>query len=431
MLQAYFEQGMHGRAVFSLYVRRLPKMRNYLLACGLDDVLAYLETLAFDQAGLAYLETLGQFSPRFLQFLEALRFTGDVHAVPEGTAVFAGEPILEIAAPIAEAQLVETFVMNQIQLQTMLASKAARVVEAAAGRRVIDFGLRRIHGVDAGLKAARAFHVAGVDATSNVAAGQAYGVPVAGTLAHSYVQAHDDEYEAFRTFARLYPDTTLLVDTYDTIEGVAKVIRLAHALGPDFTVAAVRLDSGDLANLAGRTRHILDDAGLKTVAIFVSGNLNEDEIERLVTAGAPIDGFGVGTDMGVSRDSPSLDIAYKLVEYDGRGRTKLAPGKLALPGAKQVFRVERENVADYDIVGRRSEGGPGRPLLEAVMAEGKRLPRARTTLDQYRAYAKTSIAGLPGRIRSIRPADPPYRVDVSASLAADMEAARRQVARRP
>ncbi len=226
MLQAYFEEDMAGRAAFSLFVRRLPERRNYLLACGLEDVLAFLETLRFDEAALAYLDGLGRFSSRFLAWLRDLRFTGDVHAVPEGTPVFANEPILEIEAPIAEAQLVETFVINQVHLQTVLASKAARVVDAAAGRIVVDFGLRRIHGIDAGLKSARAFHVAGVQATSNVAAGQRYGLKVAGTMAHSYIQAHDDEYEAFRAFARLYPDTVLLVDTYDTLAGVRKVVDL-------------------------------------------------------------------------------------------------------------------------------------------------------------------------------------------------------------
>src|SRR5262249_8118092 len=228
MLQAYFEEQMNEHAVFSLFVRSLPPRRNYLLACGLGDVLTYLETVRFDQASLQYLSSLGRFSDRFLYFLEGLRFTGDVFAVAEGTPVFGDEPILEIEAPIAEAQFVETFVMNQIHLQTVLASKAVRIVEAAHGREVVDFGVRRIHGVDAGLKAARAFYIAGVDATSNLAAGQVYGLRVAGTLAHSYIQAHDDEYEAFRAFARVYPDTVMLVDTYDTLGGVRKVIELAR-----------------------------------------------------------------------------------------------------------------------------------------------------------------------------------------------------------
>lgn len=430
MLQAYFEERMSDVAVFSLFVRRLPERRNYLLACGLDDVLAFLETLRFDQAAMAYLESLGRFSDRFLRHLEQLRFRGDVYAVPEGTPIFAGEPILEVAAPIAEAQLVEAFVMNQIHLQTVLASKAARVVDAAQGRQVVDFGLRRTHGIDAGLKAARAFHIAGVHATSNVAAGQVYGLRTAGTLAHSYIQAHDDEYEAFRAFARLYPDTVLLVDTYDTLAGVRKVVDLAKESGPDFRVRAVRLDSGDLGELAVAARRILDDAGLRGVAIFASGSLNEDEIARLLRLGAPIDGFGVGTDMGVSRDAPSLDIAYKLVEYAGRGRLKLSTDKAVLPGRKQIFRVERNGVAEHDVVGRRDERPCGRPLLEHVMAEGARLPRGRVTLDEARARAKTELDRLPPRLRGIQPASPPYRVDISTALAEDRDRLGRQHERR-
>ncbi len=426
MLQAYFEERMRDVAVFSLFVRRLPERRNYLLACGVDDVLAFLETLRFDEAALAYLDSLGRFSTRFLHYLADLRFTGEVYAVPEGTPVFAEEPLVEIEAPISEAQLVEAFVMNQIHLQTVLASKAARVVGAARGRQVVDFGLRRMHGTDAALKAARAFHIAGVHATSNVAAGQAYGLRVAGTLAHSYVQAHDDEHEAFRAFARLYPDTVLLVDTYDTLAGVRKVVDLARELGPRFRVSAVRLDSGDLGTLAFGARRILDDAGLRSVGIFASGGLNEDEIARLVAAGAPIDGFGVGTDMGVSRDAPSLDIAYKLVEYAGRGRMKLSTGKVLLPGRKQIFRVERDGIADHDVLGRRDEPPCGRALLQHVMAGGTRRPEGRVTLNEARAHAKTELDRLPAQLRDLAPATPPYRVDLSATLMQDRDALRRQ-----
>jgi nicotinate phosphoribosyltransferase len=426
MLQAYLEEQMHERAVFSLFVRRLPDRRNYLLACGLDDVLAFLEALRFDQAALAYLESLGRFSGAFLRHLEQLRFTGDVYAVAEGTPVFADEPIVEIEAPIAEAQIVETFVMNQIHLQTVLASKAARVVEAAGGRQVVDFGLRRMHGIDAGLKSARAFHIAGVDATSNVAAGQAYGLRIAGTMAHSYIQAHDNEYDAFRAFARVFPDTILLVDTYDTLTGVRQVIDLARELGADFRVSGLRLDSGDLSALAHETRRMLDDAGLQRVTIFASGGLNEDEVARLVAAGAPIDGFGVGTDMGVSRDAPCLDIAYKLVEYAGRVRTKLSTGKAIIPGRKQIFRVERDGIADHDVLGRRDDDAGGRPLVHHVMAAGQRLAAGRTTLDEGRARARDELGRLPPRIRSLEPAAPPYAVEVSPALARDREAARRE-----
>jgi nicotinate phosphoribosyltransferase len=416
MLQAYFEEDMRDTAVFSLFVRRLPAHRNYLLACGLDDVLAFFETLRFDAAALAYLDSLGHFSTRFLKHLEQFRFTGDVYAVPEGTPVFPAEPILEVIAPIAEAQLVETLVMNQVHLQTVLASKAARVVEAAAGRQVVDFGARRMHGMDAGLKAARAFHIAGVTGTSNLAAGQAYGIPVAGTMAHSYIQAHDDEYDAFRSFARLYPDTVLLVDTYDSLAGVEKVVALARALGRDFHVAAVRLDSGDLVALAVGARRILDDAGLRPVGIFASGDLNEDVISRLLADGAPINGFGVGTHMAVSSDAPALDIVYKLVEYGGRGRVKLSPGKALLPGRKQIFRVEGDGAAGHDVLTRDDETAGGRPLLHPVMKGGVRLPAGRVTLDEARACARREREALPPRIRALAPAVPPYQVNISAAL---------------
>jgi len=418
MLQAYFEEQMQETAAFSLFVRHLPERRNYLLACGLDDVLTYLETLRFDREALAYLASLGRFSDRFLAHLESLRFTGDVYAVPEGTPVFANEPILEIEAPLAEAQFIETLLMNQVHVETVLASKASRVVEAAGGKTVVDFGLRRMHGIDAGIKAARAYYIAGIDATSNVAAGQAYGLPLSGTLAHSYIQAHDHEYDAFRAFARLYPGTTLLVDTYDTVAGVRKVVDLARELGDEFRVNAVRLDSGDLQALAVEARNILDAAGLQRVEIFASGGLNEESIARLVAAGAPINGFGVGSDLGVSRDAPGLDIVYKLVEYAGKPRLKLSTGKSLLPGRKQVFRIERDGVSDHDIIGRREEPELGRPLLQHVMANGERCAAGRVSLDEARAHARWELTRLPKRIRGLAPSDSPYGVQVSAALAA-------------
>ena len=425
MAQAYLDEGMTGDAVFSLFVRRLPERRNYLLACGLDDVLAFLETFRFDAAALAYVESLGRFTRGFVRRLRDLSFTGDVFAVPEGTPVFANEPILEIVAPIIEAQIVETLVMNQVHVQTVLASKASRIVEAAQGREVVDFGLRRTHGTDAGLKGARAFHIAGVDATSNLAAGQTYGLRVAGTMAHSYIQAHDDEYDAFRAFARQYPDTVLLVDTYDTLAGVQHVIDLARALGSDFRVSAVRLDSGDLLDLSRRARRMLDDAGLRSVGIFASSDLDEDGVAELMSAGAPIDGFGIGTQMCVSPDAPSLDIAYKLVEYAGRGRIKLSAGKRVLPGRKQVFRIERDGIAERDVIGRSDERSPGRPLLQRVMSGGTRLRDGRATLNDARDRRASELSRLPGQVRAIAPADPPYPVDISETLAADAEALRR------
>jgi nicotinate phosphoribosyltransferase len=422
MLQAYRAEGMHERAVFSLFVRSLPEQRNFLLACGLDAALAYLETLHFSPDALAHLASTGTFDAGFLKWLGGLRFTGDVWAVPEGTPVFGEEPLLEVEAPLPEAQLVESFLMNQIHAQTVLASKAVRVKTAAGPRTVVDFGLRRMHGADASLAAARAFHVAGVDATSNVLAGRVYGVPVAGTMAHSYVQAHDDELSAFRAFARAFPETILLVDTYDTLEGVRNVVRLARELGDGFRVRGVRLDSGDLGALARDARRILDEAGLRRVEIFASGGLDEREIARLVRSGAPIDGFGVGTAMGVSADAPSLDLAYKLTAYAGRGRTKLSPGKRILPGRKQVFRVEGEDGrAAYDVLAGTGESLPGRPLLRKVMEGGRRLPAGVETLERARRRAREEAARLPERLRALDPADPPYRVRISDVLARDAE----------
>lgn len=418
MLQAYFEQGMEGEAVFSLFVRRLPERRNYLVAAGLDEVLRFLETLAFDPAAIAYLERLGFFSDRFLEYLAQLTFTGDVYAVPEGTVVFGNEPLVEVVAPMPQAQLVEAAVMNQIVLQTVLASKAARVVAAAKGRTVVDFGMRRMHGFEASLKAARAFYIAGVDSTSNVAAGQLYGIPVAGTMAHSYIQAHDDELAAFRNFARLYPETVLLVDTYDTLAGVRKVVQLARELGAEFKIRGVRLDSGDLGALACESRRILDAAGLHSVDIFASGGLNEDVIRALLERGAPITGFGVGTDLGVSRDAPSLDIAYKLVAYSGHDRMKLSPEKLVLPGPKQVWRLEENGRAAGDVIARAAEDLAGRPLLLPVMKRGRRLSDGHTDLETARNRARDEIAHLPDRIQALDPATPPYPVSPSRELQA-------------
>ncbi|ATB35186.1 nicotinate phosphoribosyltransferase [Cystobacter fuscus] len=423
MVDAYLSEGLQDEAAFSLFVRRLPARRNYLLACGLEQALTYLETLRFSPEELAWLESLGRFSRRLLDWLEHFHFTGDVHAVPEGTPLFAEEPLLEVIAPLPEAQLVETALINQVHLQTLAASKAARVVEAAGGRPVVDFGVRRMHGEDAGLEVARAAHVAGVGATSNLLAGQRHGIPVAGTMAHSYVQAHDDELAAFRAYVRRFPETTLLVDTYDTLEGVRKVVRLARELGPDFQVRAVRLDSGDLVALSHAARCLLDTAGLAHVQIFASGGLDEDEVARLLAHHAPIDAFGVGTAMGVSADAPALDMAYKLVEYAGHGRLKLSTGKVLLPGRKQVFREEEDGVARRDVLARHGEALPGRPLLRRVMHAGRRLSDASPPLATIRAHAREELGRLPREVRRLEPARPAYPVDVSTELGA----ARRQV----
>jgi len=418
MLQAYWRQGLEDRAAFSLFFRRLPEARNFLIACGLDDVLRYLEELRFTGEPLDYLRGLGLFHEAFLAWLADLRFTGDVYAVPEGMPVFPHEPMLEVEAPIGEAQLIESFLLNQLHLQTVLASKAVRVVAAARGRKVVDFAMRRMHGTDAALKGARAFYIAGVDATSNVLAGKIYGIPVSGTMAHSYVQAHEDELESFRAFAGLYPETILLVDTYDSLEGVRKVVQLARELGGDFSVRGIRLDSGDLGTLARQARGILDAAGLESVEIFASGLLDEYGIARLIEQDAPITGFGVGTRMGVSDDAPTADLAYKLTEYAGVGRRKLSPGKATLPGRKQVFRIESAGVAERDVLAAWGESLPGHPLLRPVMKNGKRVASAEQTLEETRARAAEEVAKLPQRLRALEVTDNPYRVELSEALRA-------------
>jgi len=420
MLRSYFEEGLEGRAVFSLFVRRLPEARNFLLACGLDDVLHYLERLSFTKAVLHQLEKLDRFPPDFLDRLSRLRFTGDVWAMPEGMPFFASEPLLEVCASLPEAQLVETFLLNTVHLASLIASKAARVALAAAGRQVVDFGLRRMQGADAGLKGTRAMYVGGIDATSNVLAGCTYGIPLAGTMAHSFIQTHPDELSAFRAFVHLYSSTILLVDTFDTLQGVENVVRLAKELGDRFQVRGIRLDSGDLVELSKAARARLDDAGLSKVEIFASGELDELEIERLISQGAPIQGFGVGTAMGVSADAPSLDVAYKLVSYEGETRVKLSPGKEVLPGQKQVFRIEDNGIAARDILACSGEALPGRPLLSLVMRAGRRLSPPEP-LDRIRARARDEIGRLPAALRQISRAQLPYPVEPSAALLAERD----------
>jgi nicotinate phosphoribosyltransferase len=428
MLQSYFEHGMNDTAVFDLFVRRLPTTRNYLVACGLEDVLHYLETFSFPPEHLSYLKGLNRFSNDFIDYLGGLHFSGDVHAVAEGTVVFANEPILEVIAPLPEAQIVETFVINQLHLQSLAASKASRVVTAARGRPVIDYGLRRIHGTDAGLKAARAFYIAGVDATSNVLAGEQYGIPVSGTMAHSFVQAYNSEYDAFREFVETFPEGTLLVDTYDTLEGVRNVIRLARELGSAFRVTAIRLDSGDLATLAKESRHLLDEAGLTKVKIFASSSIDEYLIEELLRSGAPIDGFGVGTHMGTSADSPFLDAAYKLVEYADTPRMKFSTAKTTLPGRKQVFRRLADGTAIGDVIACWGEDLPGLQLLKPVMLAGRRTGST-PSLNDSRSHCSENIRQLSPSLLTIKTADPPYKVEVSSHLLALQAECRRKLAK--
>jgi nicotinate phosphoribosyltransferase len=416
MLQAYLAEGMTDTAVFTLFVRRLPEQRNFLLACGLEPVLASLEHLRFTDDDVAYLRSLKTFSEPFLTWLRGFAFTGDVMAVPEGTPVFANEPIVEVVAPLGQAQLVETLVMNQIHVHTVLASKGARVAAAARGKKVVDFGARRTHGVDAALSAARAFYVAGIDATSNVLAGKLFGIPVAGTMAHSYVQAHADECEAFRAFARTFPGTTLLVDTYDTLEGVRRVIELIKRAPDETRIGAVRLDSGDLGALARETRTMLDAGGLQHIGIFASSELDEWEIAKLLDAGAPIDGFGVGTGMSVSEDAPALDFVYKLSEYAGEGRTKLSRHKPILPGRKEIFRQEKDGRAIGDVIARAGEQLPGRALLRPVMRGGRLTSDGRDDLQSMRRRAVEELAKLPAHVTRLEAAEPPYPVRTSTAL---------------
>jgi nicotinate phosphoribosyltransferase len=396
MLQSYFHEGMNGTAVFDLFVRRLPERRQYLVATGLEHVLAYLETLSFSAEAIAYLESLNRFSPEFLTSLADFRFAGDIYAVPEGTVVFANEPIIEVVAPLPQAQLIETFLMNQIQVATLAATKAARVVSAARGKPVFDFGVRRMHGADAGIKEPRAFYIAGVAATSNLLAGYLYGIPVAGTMAHSYIQAFEHELDAFRRFVKQFPQAILLVDTYDTMGGVRNVIALARELGTDFRVEGIRLDSGNIAQLAFEARRLLDSAGLNHVKVFASNSLDEYSIEELLNSGAPLDGFGVGGRMGVSTDSPMLDTAYKLVEYAGRATMKLSANKSSLPGKKQIFRDK------VDTIALAGESVPGQPLLLQYMEKGvRKIPAETLEVMRSRCQSELRRFGSPGQAHSV------------------------------
>ncbi len=425
MLQGYWHAGMERRATFSLSFRALPPRRNFVLACGQGELLALIEQLHFDDAALAALRQLGGFGEGFLDWLGGFRFSGDIYAVPEGTPLFAGEPLLEVEATIAEAQLLESLLMNHIHLQSLLASKAARFVLAANGRGVIDFGLRRMHGSDAALRAVRAYWIAGLDGTSNVLGGLRYGVPVLGTMAHSYVQAHHSEAEAFRHFARLYPGSVLLVDTYDALEGVRCAIRLAAELGDDFRLGGVRLDSGDLLRLAREARRLLDNAGLQQAKIIASGGLDEYRIAELVAAQAPIDSFGIGSALGTSSDAPFIDFAYKLTEYDGRGRTKLSPGKVILPGRKQLYRHYKNGVFSHDRLCARDEAGDGEALLQPVMRGGRQLDPAVADIGLARERCGAALARLPPALRVLDTATVAAELQVSEQLQRAAEQARR------
>ena len=403
MVQAYLEQGIEECAVFEFFVRRLPAHRNFLLAVGLEQVLTFLSGLHITQEELTWLKQTNRFSPALLRYLETLRFTGDVDAMPEGTLFFPNEPILRVVAPMPQAQIVETRIMNLLNFQTMIASKAARSVLVAGHKPVIDFGLRRAHGAEAGLLAARASYLAGFAGTATVLAGMEYGIPIYGTMAHSFVQAHKDESAAFEHFAHAQPDNVvLLIDTYDTEAAAQRVVTLAPQLkAKGIPVKGVRLDSGDLADHARKVRRILDEGGLRDTQILASGNLDEYRLRDLVLSGAPIDSFAVGTAMTTSSDAPSLDCAYKLQEYAGRPCRKRSEGKATWPGRKQVYRrSNQDGRLDHDIVTTLTDRQEGEPLLQPVMKDGRRLAPP-PALETVRQQIARQLTRLPDSLRQL------------------------------
>ncbi|HXS39795.1 MAG TPA: nicotinate phosphoribosyltransferase [Stellaceae bacterium] len=416
MIEAYLDHGETAPAVFEFFVRKLPARRGFLMAAGLEQALDFLESLRFAPEDIDWLARSGRFSRRLLDYLAAFRFTGDVDAMPEGTVFFADEPILRVVAPLPAAQYVETRLINILHFQSLIASKAVRIALAAPGKLLVDFGLRRAHGAEAGLFAARASYIAGFAGTATMPAGRLWGIPLFGTMAHSFIQAHDDESEAFEHFARSRPQgLTFLIDTYDTEESARKVVALAprlQALGIE--IGAVRLDSGDMTALSKSVRRILDEGGLHATTIFASGGLDEDEIARMLAAGAPIDGFGVGTSLTTSSDAPALDCAYKLQEYAGIARRKRSQGKATWPGRKQVWRrLGRDGRMAGDVLSLEDDDALGAPLLEPVMRGGKRL--ARPTLDDIRARVKRNLAALPEALRRLEPGAA-YPVQISDAV---------------
>lgn len=416
MVQAYLEQGMNEVAVYEFFVRRLPESRNFLVAAGLESVLDFLESVRFSAEELAWLESTRRFNRRLLDYLAGFRFSGDTHAMPEGTVFFADEPILRVTAPIPMAQLVETRLINLLHYQTLAASKAARITLAAPDKLLVEFGLRRAHGAEAGLLAARASYLAGFHGTSDVLAGMRYGIPSYGTMAHSFIQAHDDEETAFLHFARTFPDTVLLIDTYDTEKAAQKITRLARQLKEEgIAIKSVRIDSGDLGAHAVRVRRILDEGGCADIGIFASGNLDEHLIRDLVKQGAPIGGYGVGTRLVTSSDAPYLDCAYKLQEYAGLPRRKRSEGKATWPGRKQVYRVCRHGgQMEHDVLTLEEDNQDGEPLIATVMKDGLRLQPS-PPLSQVRERTLAQLAHLPLALQKLDEA-PPYTVHVADAL---------------
>lgn len=403
MVQAYLDRGEDKEAVFEFFVRRLPARRGFLLASGLEEALIYLETLSYSPEDIDWLKHTGRFHDNLLDYLKAFRFTGDVDAIPEGTVCFPHEPLLRITAPLPMAQIVETRIINLMHFNTLIASKAARMVLAAPGKILSDFGLRSAHGAEAGLFSARASYIAGFSSAANVLAGVRYGIPVAGTMAHSYIQVHTDEAQAFEDFARTRPNgVILLIDTYDTEQGARKVVELAPKLKADgITIFGVRIDSGDLIAHSRKVRKILDDGGLKDVIILVSGGINEDVLLQMKAENAPIDGFGIGVNLDSSIDAPSLDCAYKLQEYAGIPRRKRSEGKATWPGRKQVWRAyDLDGRMAGDVLSIETDKHPGETLIVPVMRDGKRLAPP-PSLDEIRARAARDLARLPEPLRRL------------------------------
>ena len=404
MVQAYLDRSEDGKAVFEFFVRRLPPRRGFLLAAGLEDALDFLETMRYSGAEIDWLRSTGRFRDNLLDYLREFRFSGDVHAIPEGSVCFANEPLIRITAPLPQAQLVESRLINILHFQTLIASKAARMVLAAPGKILSDFGLRTAHGAEAGNYSARASYIAGFAGAANVLAGERYGIPIVGTMAHSFVQVHDDEMAAFENFARARPQgVILLIDTYDTEAGARKVVELAPRLKKDgIAIRGVRIDSGDLSAMAKKVRGILDAGGLMDVIILVSGGINEDVLQGMMKDKVPIDGFGIGVNLAASTDVPALDCAYKLQDYRGTPKRKLSEGKRTWPGRKQVWRAyDADGRMSGDILSLESDKQAGEALIEHVMRGGKRVGPA-PTLAQIRERAAHDLTRLPEPLRQLQ-----------------------------
>ena len=417
MIQAYLDHDETKTAVFEFFVRNLPARRGFLIAAGLEQAIQFLENMRFSREEIEWLASTRRFEKSLLDRLSDFRFTGDVHAVREGRVFFANEPILRITAPMPQAQLLETRLINLLHFQTLIASKAARMVLAAPGKLLVDFGLRRAHGAEAGLMAARASYIAGFAGTATMLAEKMFGIPTYGTMAHSFVEAYDTETAAFESFAHSRPENfTLLIDTYDTEAAARKVVALAPQLAAaGIKISAVRLDSGDLILLARSVRRILNDGGLSHISIFASGGLDEDYIAEIVRAAAPIDGFGIGTSLTTSSDAPALDCAYKLQEYAGLPRRKRSSGKATWPGRKQVWRqYGPDGRLAGDTLSIETESHPGEQLIELVMKDGLRL-RPAPTLAEIRAQAKNDLERLSESLRELEPGTT-YPVEVADTL---------------